>query len=399
MQAPNSFLRPKGRVVMSSTYAPHIFSVQPQAGNHDSSVWGKIRSGVQSTILQFQEKASHPAFLELKRQRDQNNLLQPTFPQAIKDPEPVQDKNPEWTLVLSDTDNDIQTTLYTLWLTGLCDQDGNWQPGLQNLQVVHTGDWLNKWKPNHNTVAFFKQLKETAPTGCPVVLINGNHELSILHMADDGITSTLSAEDLEFICDQEILNISSDTLFIHGYPGLDLANILLQMRREELDLTRFATRLKEVFFAKNRPLYAERQGMEIIGDLKKPKIYYEKSTGKNSNNQGQETAKILQNLGIKTVIHGHKPHDHTQVDQELSTQLPGIRLVNNDNRIKQTGLGGLLLNRNGEIIFLNPNTMKAAGGEKAFRKTLKKQLKTRRKDLGLPSKKQQENKPNLELVA
>lgn len=357
------------------------------------SIWEKLQNRLQTTIRQLNSKTPS------------TNLSNPPVLQTVVTDQPStttpqeQKTAPEWTLVLSDTDNDIETILYSLWLTGFCDRNGNWQPGLPELQIVHTGDWLNKWKPSAKTVAFFKNLQQTSPSQVTITILNGNHELSILQMADAGLTLPLSSNDLEFIRNQEIVHFSSNTMFIHGYPGLDLANILWQMQREQLDLSLFPVRLKEVFFASKHPLYARRQGMEIIGDFGKPKVYYEKQGRQNKSNQGTEVAEILTRLAVKTVIHGHKPHYKTQIDRELCEQLPGIRLVNNDNRIKQAGVGGLLLNSDGEIIFLNPQTMKEAGGEKPLRKQLRKRLQTRRKDLGLPSKKQKNCKPNLKLVA
>ncbi|MBF0445335.1 MAG: metallophosphoesterase [Magnetococcales bacterium] len=362
------------------------------------SFWDKVHKGIQATIDQYQNRVAHPVLLEIKENNSCNiSQSHVDFPVDVEEP-PLQ-ASPEWSLVLSDTDNDIQTTIYALWLTGLCDEYGNWNPGLPNIQVVHTGDWLNKWRPSHQAVAFFKNLQQSAPIQCPVKLLNGNHELAILHMYDNNFTSPLTEDDIAFIRNQDIIHVTSDTLFLHGYPTLNLANILLQMKREELALADFPARLHNVFYAKNRPLYSEPQGMEIIGDLRRPKFYYEKQLENYQASQGQETAEILQKLGVNTVVHGHKPNNNVQIDQELAKQIPGIRLVNNDNRCKQTGMGGMLINRDSEIIFLNPTTMKDAGGEKGFRKLLKKRLKTRRKDLGLPSKKLLRQKPNLALVA
>ncbi|MBF0357811.1 MAG: metallophosphoesterase [Magnetococcales bacterium] len=419
---------------MTVTYMHYLASRAREPKPLVQSVWTKINRGIQTTIQQYQSRVSHPVFSEVRKVKakpvavdvpkakpvvvevPKAELVAVVVPKAkpvavevrkaepvaVEVPKIVKPKSkplPEWSLVISDTDNDIDTTIYALWLTGLCDIDGNWYQEVPCLEVVHTGDWLNKWRPSHKAVEFFKSLKETAPKQCPVVLLNGNHELSILKMADDGITTKLSDDDLDFIRNQEIIHITSDNLFVHGYPNLSLVNILLQMKREELALSAFSKRLRQVFYSKNRPLYCEQHGMDIIGDLRKPKYYYEKRAKNSKINQGQEIASRLQSLGINSVVHGHKPNNNTQVDQELAKQLPGIRLVNNDNRIKNTGLGGMLINRSGEMVFLNPKTMKEAGGEKAFRKQLKKLLKTRRKDMGLPSNKQINKKPKLELVA
>ncbi|MBF0447845.1 MAG: hypothetical protein HQL67_06555 [Magnetococcales bacterium] len=311
--------------------------------------------------------------------------------------ETTNDPQPEWRLVLSDTDNDIETTLYTLWLTGICDRDGQWTPGIANRHIIHTGDWLNKWKPCPKAVKFFRTLQETAPPHCSVTLINGNHELAILKMAADGLSTPLSKKDLAFIRDQQIIHIASDTLFIHGYPTLALEKTLTQMAHDKMDMSDYAEHLKSLFFAKKQPLFSTRLGYEIIGDIRNPKPYYEKNIRGSKITHGQKISQLLLDLGLKTVIHGHKPNDETQVDQEFSDQLPGIRMINNDNRVKESGFGGLLLPPQGETLFLNPTLMKKTGGEKTLRKTLRKQLKTRNKDLGTLD--QVTDKIQLDLVA
>ncbi|MBF0380112.1 MAG: metallophosphoesterase [Magnetococcales bacterium] len=371
---------------------------QSKPKNMSPTFWSKVHRGIKATIDQYQTRVDHPVFLEIRESNSQKTIqTHADLSTDVKKPSPQ--PKPDWTLVISDTDNDIQTTIYSLWLTGLCDQYGNWKPGLPNIQVVHTGDWLNKWRPSRQAVAFYKNLQQSAPTQCPVTLLNGNHELEILHMYDNKFSSPLKDDDIDFIRNQGIIHITANTLFLHGYPTLNLANILMQMKREELALVDFPTRLHKVFYENKRPLYSEPQGMEIIGDLRRPKYYYEKQVENHKNSQGQEIAGILQSLDINSVVHGHKPNNSVQIDQELAKQLPGIRLINNDNRIKQTGLGGMLISSDSEVILLNPETMKDAGGEKGFRKQLKKRLKTRRKDLGLPSKKLIKQKPKLMLVA
>ncbi|MEO5348046.1 MAG: metallophosphoesterase [Magnetococcus sp. YQC-3] len=285
-----------------------------------------------------------------------------------------------WRLVLSDTDNDFRTVLRILWFVGLCDQNGCWMPGLPNIQVIHTGDWLNKWAPNPYVLDGFKRLQETTPDQCQLILLNGNHELSVLQMADQGLRTPLTADDLAFIRRQHLLHIEQETLFLHGYPSTDLLLILKQFQREGTEREAFNTRLQRLFFDGSYPLFREARSLRIIGDIKTPRLYYNQ---KNQNGllRGNQMAALLRELEVATVIHGHKPGSAIQQDRELQEEVPGIRLINNDNRIQQTGWGGLLLSDQGDTVFINPHTLRAAGSEKNLRKRLRKLLETRKKDL------------------
>ncbi len=102
---------------MYATYQENIVSMPKR------SVWRTIRKGVESTITQFQSKAAHPAFQELKRQRNLARIPQPALVEktapVVAAPNPMPNPDPAWTLVLSDTDNDIQISLDTLCLAGL----------------------------------------------------------------------------------------------------------------------------------------------------------------------------------------------------------------------------------------------------------------------------------------
>lgn len=287
-----------------------------------------------------------------------------------------------WTLVLSDTDNDFNVVLSCLWQAGLCDRSGGWRPGLPPFRVVHTGDWLNKWRPNPHVLDGFKRLRQTVPEGGELILLNGNHELSILQMAERGMRTSLTAEDLAFIRDQEILHAEPGMLFLHGYPSLDLLLALKQLRREEIPLEAFNARLKKSYFEGRYPLFMEPRGLEMIGDIRKPKAYYDRDGGEGLT-VGSQVGGLLQALGLYTVIHGHRPLSTVQLDHELAGEVPGVRLVNNDNHICQSGLGGMVIAPDGGIRFINPETVRAAGGLKPFRKKLRKRLGTRNKDLGI----------------
>jgi hypothetical protein len=302
-----------------------------------------------------------------------------------------------WTLVLSDTDNDLRTVIQTLWLTGLCDQNGTWIPEVRHVQVIHTGDWLNKWDPNPYILDGFKRLQDTAPPTCRLLLLNGNHELAILQMADKGLRMALTQDDLAFIRRQALLHFDNETLYLHGYPTLELLMVLKQLLREQIPRAELNYRLHRLLFDGDYPLFRETGSSRLIGDIKSPKYYYNLRTF-NGQLRGRQAAVLLQELGIHTVIHGHKPSSTVQCDQELPEEVPGIRFINNDNRIRHNGWGGLLLDWSGKITFINPQTLHQAGSVKALRKQLRKMVGTRRKDL-IPEREAHDQQKNALSIA
>lgn len=308
---------------------------------------------------------------------DASNQEVIAFPNPALQPErpPLQ-----WTVVLSDTDNDFEPVRLVLWLTGLADLQGCWNPDIPPIQVVHTGDWLNKWNPNPHVLDSFKRLAQTAPEGVQMTILVGNHELSILRMAEMGLHTPFTEEDLTFIRSGNLTHILNDILFLHGYPSPLLLNLLTQIKQEETPLNDINTRLHAAFFQGEHALFRETLGLELTGDVGKPKSFYGQLTP-NGTTIGQQVASQLNQLGITTVIHGHKPVGLTQTDDELERFIPGVRVINNDNSVRTSKLGALLIDPWGKIIFINPESMAEAGGAKAYRKRLRKLLKTRHKDL------------------
>lgn len=337
--------------------------------------WSRIRSGFQETLRRVWTEQPSPTSEEII---SWTQPLQPGLPLPENDTITTSPKSSK-TLVLSDTDNDFQSVLHILWLAGLCDKHGCWIPEIKNIHVIHTGDWLNKWNPNPHVLDGLKRLKETVPEGCHLTLLNGNHELSILQMADQGLKTSLTTEDLDFIRQQDVIHIDKDTLFLHGYPTLDLLMILKQFQREEIFGQGCNNRLKNLFFEGKYPLFRESQGLRIIGDVKNPKLYYNQKN-QSGYPRGNYIGRLLEELKIKTIIHGHKPTNLTQLDYELEAFIPGIRLINNDNHIRQNGLGGVILSDQ-SVLFINPKTQREAGSLKQLRKKVRKHLQTRKQDI------------------
>ncbi len=303
------------------------------------------------------------------------------FPCAtLPHPPPVKPPPPAWTLVLSDTDNDFEPVRHVLWLTGLCDIQGCWQPNIPPIRLIHTGDWLNKWNPNPHVLDSFKRLITTAPEGIDTHLLTGNHELAILRMAEMGLQTPFTPEDLHFVRQGSVTHIHDNMLFLHGYPTPSLLKLLQQIQQEGLPLNDINTRLHTAFFQGEHALFRETMGLELTGDIRKPKAYYGQ-LNPDGTTIGEQVALQLSQLGITTVIHGHKPVTITQTDDELEHLIPGIRVINNDTGVRTTKLGALLISPKGEITFINPAALSAAKGAKPYRKQLRKLLKTRNKNL------------------
>ncbi|MBF0296946.1 MAG: metallophosphoesterase [Magnetococcales bacterium] len=293
---------------------------------------------------------------------------------------PVMPAVPLWTLVLSDTDNDFTTVARHLQLLGLCDRRGCWKPGIPPVRIIHTGDWLNKWNPDPHVLDSFKRLVETAPQGVEISLLAGNHELAILRMADMGLRTPFTGEDLDFIRNGELFRIQDDILFLHGYPTLLLLELLHQLRHEGCALADLHGRLRAAFYRGEHALFRDDAGPELAGYIRKPRSYYSQPQP-DGRPLGHHVAERLLSLGIATVIHGHKPVGVTQSDDELERIIPGVRVINNDNGVRTAGLGGLLISPRGGIRFINPEAVAAAGGIRAYRKRLRKRLATRGRDI------------------
>ncbi len=279
-----------------------------------------------------------------------------------------------FTLVLSDTDNDLHSVKYTLWIAGVCNKNGHWRKGVRNIRVVHTGDWLNKWNPQAEVLDFFQDLKNQAPKTCEVVMLVGNHEVEILKRSEMGIRTGLAEHQLAFIREQEMMYVSGKTLYLHGYPSFHLLRLLKQIKEEKAGLNAFNKRMRKAFYEGRYALFKEKEGLEIVGDIRRVKQYYIRPCGDEP--CGRKMGRLLEELKIKTIIHGHRPNFITQIDDELRIELPGVRVINNDTRTKSTGLGAAIVDKLGRVMFVNLKEMYWAGGEKKFRKKIRKILGT-----------------------
>lgn len=286
----------------------------------------------------------------------------------------------QYTLVFSDTDNDLHSVKYVLWLTGLCNRHGIWRKGVRHFCVVHTGDWINKRNPDPEVLAFFHALKTSAPESCNVILLLGNHEVEVLQRMAAGVRTRLNSEDLAFIRQQDVLHVSGKVLYIHGYPTIDLLSILVQIKKEGVALNAFNQRFRKALHEGRYALFKNREGLEIIGDIRNVKQYYIRGGGGGGGEtNGERVSRLLQTLNIDIVIHGHRPNVLIQLDYELQDEVPGIRIINNDNKVKMTGVGSVVVDSKNYVRFINPKAMRCLGGESAFRKRIRMVLGTDKK--------------------
>ncbi|MBF0310931.1 MAG: metallophosphoesterase [Magnetococcales bacterium] len=281
--------------------------------------------------------------------------------------------SPCYTVVLSDTDNDLDSVLYTLWITGLCNRKGRWKRHLPPIRLVHTGDWLNKWDPAPEVADFFRTLQETAPRDCEVVLLNGNHEVEILRQVDTGASSRLNTEQIDFIRRQNIMLVVDNTLYLHGYPTFQLLRLLQQVQKEQEGLNAFNRKFRKAFYEGRYALYRDAAGLELLGDIRQVRDYYVQRCI-DGETRGDKIGRLLTQLHIDTVIHGHRPHMFTQIDDELASEVPGVRIIDNDNRVRRSRLGAAVVDCHGNVVFVNLREMYLAGGEKAFRKRMRRLL-------------------------
>ncbi|MBF0445336.1 MAG: metallophosphoesterase [Magnetococcales bacterium] len=288
-----------------------------------------------------------------------------------------------FTVVLSDTDNDIKSIQYSLWVLGLVDKGGAWKKGLNNFHLVHTGDWLKKTNPKKEVISLLSNLQETLPDKAEMFILNGNHEVEILQKVENYNSLGLSSSELDFIRNQDIMHVCDNNLFIHGYPTFELLRLLAHVKDETGCMNDFNNRFRKAFYEGEYALFREKEGMAILGDLRQAQAYY-RSQSSNSQTNGEKISRLLKKLGIDTVIHGHRPNMMVQQDFEFKFEVPGIRFINNDNKARLSKLGATVVKEDGEIIFVNMREMYWSGGEKIYRKKLKKILKTRKKDLQPP---------------
>jgi len=283
-------------------------------------------------------------------------------------------------IAITDTHNDTEAIKRNLHLHDVVDKDGEWKKKAHNIRIIHTGDVINKEKPEKKSLEYIFHLKETAPETCSVEVLAGNHEISYTLGKNEPPEKVGSKR--EFIAKMSVVSSEGPILFIHGYPTIELLREILSHGSREEGIKaineQFREAMRESISGNHEKLkrfsYAKSDGSDGEHPLfwkVLPKDYYLKN--------GKETEELLEKLGIDIVVHGHVSRQEGVQDVgefQKNNLMTNTTFINNDVRVSdrkkldpgETGgnaWGSLKINlnngHNGEMAvsgleFVNKNT-------------------------------------------
>jgi hypothetical protein len=264
-------------------------------------------------------------------------------------------------ITITDTHNDYEAILRNLKIHNIIDENGEWRDGVNNVQVIHTGDVINKKNPDKKSLEYMFHLKATAPESCSVEILAGNHEMEYL-MGTKGIAEEGSERKL--IEGMSLISASGPVLFLHGYPTRKLLRwILSYVTYEEYSVpdaigeinrqfsealeessSGYNNKLKHFLFgekAKKKGLVHEAESLEKkeenTEEINKPKPLFQKVLPADYyQKHGKEVSELLAKLGIEIVVHGHaRTSKGIQRIGEFSKYLPNVTLIDNDVAISE----------------------------------------------------------------
>ena len=173
---------------------------------------------------------------------------------------------------------------------------------------------------------------------------------------DDDQTQKL----IGFIEDLDLFYVAGPVLFLHGYPTLEFLQALAHFKEVTgKDLNSFNEDHYKKSFISVRAMKqysyvrASRNKKHLLYDIKNASDYYRK--------KGRLIGEILENLGIRIVVHGHKPQrSGRQADYEFANWIPNIRMVGNDTNVSRRGIGAIVIWEKStgifDIVFINSKT-------------------------------------------
>ncbi len=267
-------------------------------------------------------------------------------------------------VILSDTDNDISCIKHTFeYIELLINND--FVDDLSGLSIVHTGDFLDKKAPNLDVLDYFKELQKTVHTrNGHVKILAGNHEQEIWSNIINGEDYSLPKTTLDslrtFIETLDLFYLQGPLLFIHSYPTVEFLRELLQYREAKgkhpnsFNEDHYKTAFQSVL-ALSQYSYKKgnRDETHLLYDPLNAANYYRRNRS--------ELTSLLMDLEIGCIIHGHRPQSSgKQVDREFAKCIPGIRMIGNDTKVKQNGIGATLvrmeMGRALDLAFINSST-------------------------------------------
>ena len=269
-------------------------------------------------------------------------------------------------IIFSDTDNDLDSVKATLRFGGILGEKSEVDENVEGITIFHTGDLIDKKKPDLAVVEFWQLLQQKALSkGCHVRLIAGNHEQKIWQRICAGKKYGMDDDQAQklknFVEELDLFYVSGPVLFLHGYPTLEFLQALAHFKKVTgKDLNCFNDdHYKKSFISvraiKQYSYVRESQNIEhLLYDITNASYYYME--------KGRLIGNILEELKIRIVVHGHKPQrSGRQADYEFGNWIPNIRMVGNDTNVSRRGIGATVIHEtltgSIEVIFINSTTV------------------------------------------
>ncbi|MEW8505761.1 MAG: metallophosphoesterase [Candidatus Thiodiazotropha sp.] len=265
-------------------------------------------------------------------------------------------------IVLSDTDNKLAPVTNTLGYAALLNDRGELTDDMNGVVIFHTGDLVDKKRPDPSVVDFWRQARQQAEMkGGSVKIIVGNHEQEVWRKIVAGKKIDLEKNHLEslqeFIESLDLFYLERGVLFIHGYPTLEFlrtlqhydevtGNNLNQFNKDHYKKALKSPEAMQLYaYARDR-----KQRNYLLYDVKDAAQYYKK--------HGKLIDMLFKSLKVEIVIHGHRPQrSGVQIDYEFRKWLPNVRMIGNDTMVRRKGLGATVVRSCADgkmdIVFIN----------------------------------------------
>ena len=328
-------------------------------------------SAIRQLLRSLHEAAASASWLSGLRERiprflrvPQNNLT-PALSIDARESKAARQTALRRFIVFSDTDNDLDSVKATLRFAGILGQKSEVDENIEGITIFHTGDLIDKKKPDLAVVGFWRLLQQKAlKKGCHVRLIAGNHEQEIwqrIHAGKSyGMDDDLAQELKNFVEELDLFYVAGPVLFLHGYPTLEFLQALAHFKEVTgKDLNCFNDDHYKKSFISVRAMkqYSyvreSRNIKHLLYDITDASDYYMK--------KGGLIGSILEELKIRIVVHGHKPQrSGRQIDYEFGNWIPNIRMVGNDTNVSRRGIGATVIHEtltgSIELVFINSKT-------------------------------------------
>jgi hypothetical protein len=223
--------------------------------------------------------------------------------------------NERFTLVIGDTEGDVAILKKNLRLVGLLDEDGNIDKYLLSqvpMTLIDEGDAIRKKTPDGRYLMYRQKLLEEMTGQGRLVALAGNHEMERLQ---SGLTPRQAKlmqmqgldpiRVLKLIKGLDVFHLAPPLLYLHGYPTLGFLRLLW---KKYLAKAKDPSLLNEEFRASiqrggkaidNWSYRRENGKKHLLHDVGNADKYYAATE--------KEIASLCENLGVHTIVIGHRP--------------------------------------------------------------------------------------------